>query len=119
MRWRGFLSIVMLWLTFAALHDITLDNAQSFPAGYRMLAVSAAWFVTMALYLGVRRHRVAAITSLVLTALGVMACWDLPHHGAPPSMFNYLVWVPMFWFLGLAIWMLVAPRRTPASVSAV
>ena len=106
MRWRGALSLVLLWLTFAALHDITLDNAPAFPLEYTMLVVSGAWFVTLALYLLVQRHAVAGLVSLSVIALGIVGCWDLPHHGASPSVLNYMVWAPILWFVGIALRML-------------
>ena len=103
----------MLWLTFAALHDITLDNGTTFKGEYTMLVVSAAWFATAALYLAMRLHRPLAGVSSALIALGVAACLDLPHYGAPPSTLNYLVWVPMVWFFGVAIWMITARSAPP------
>lgn len=108
MRWRGIFSLVVLWLTFAALHDITLDNGTSFTGEYTLLVVSGAWFTTVALFLAVRLHRRLAAASLALVALGLAACWSLPHYGAPPSLLNYLAWVPMLWFFGVAVWMISA-----------
>jgi hypothetical protein len=113
MRWRGGVSVVVLWLTYAALHDITLDNGLTFRVEYSMLVVAAGWFAALGAHLLASEHRWAAAVSLALLALGVAACWDLPHHGAPPSLLNQLAWIPLLWFFGLAIWMLVARRGAP------
>lgn len=115
MRWRGGVSLVLLWLTFAALHDITFDNAPAFPLEYGILIASGFWFTSLGSHLLGLGHTAAAGMSFLAVTLGLVACWALPHHGAPPSVQNHLAWVPLVWFTGLALRMLVLPWRTGAS----
>jgi hypothetical protein len=109
MRWRGCLSIVVLLLTWAALDDITTDNADAFPLEYTLLVLAGIWFGAVAAYLLGRRNTVVGIISAVAVVTGVIAFWSLPHHYAPGSWVNQLGWFPLAWFLALAVGMLVRP----------
>jgi hypothetical protein len=109
MRWRGCLSFVVLLLTWAALDDITTDNANSFPVEYALLVLSGIWFGSVAAYLLGRRSAVAGIISVVAVVTGVVAFWSLPHHYAPGSWVNQLGWFPIAWFLGVAVRMALRP----------
>jgi hypothetical protein len=119
MRWRGCLSFVVLLLTWAALHDITVDNDDSFTFEYTLLVLSGGWFGSVAAYLLGRRHTVAGITSVVAVVIGVVAFWSLPHHHAAGSWVNELGWFPPVWFFALAVRAAVRPwsARTPAATS--
>jgi len=114
MRLRGGVSLVVLYLTWAALHDITLDNAQTFPLEYSFLVLSGVWFVSVALRLLGQGHRLEAVVSLLAVAVGLAACWNLPHHGAPASWMNQLAWFSVLWFFVLTLRLLLFPPRAGA-----
>ncbi len=114
MRWTGGASVVVLYLTWAALHDITRDNADTFPLEYSLLVVSAIWFTSVALRLLGRGHRAEGAITLLAVAIGVVACWSLPHHQVLPSMLNQLVWISLAWFFVLTLRLLLFPPRTAA-----
>ncbi len=110
MRWRGGVSVVVLLLTWAALDDITTDNANSFPFEYSLLVLSGIWFGSVAVYLLGRRRALAGVTSAAAVAVGVVAYWSLPHHHAPASWVNQLGLFPLAWFLVLTVRMIAFPR---------
>jgi hypothetical protein len=118
-RWRGCLSFVVLFLTWAALDDITTDNANSFPVEYALLVFSGTWFGSVAAHLIGRRHTLAGITSALAVATGVVAFWSLPHHYAPASWVNQLGWFPLAWFFALTVRMAFRPwSNTTVAVTA-
>lgn len=112
MRWRGVVSILWLLLSWAALDDIATDNADSFPLEYSALMLAGVWFTALGAWLIVKQRTVAGICSLLAVALGIVACWSLPHHYQPPSWINSLGYVTLAWFVGIALWLVSggAPR---------
>lgn len=109
MRIWGVLSLGVLLMTWLAGDDITTDNARTFPLEYTVLALAGMWFAALGVVL-VRRGRTGAgVASLAAVGLGVAACWGLPHHYGPFSPLNYLVYVTLAWFLGLAIRLVARP----------
>lgn len=111
MRARGAVSLVALALSWLALDDITTDNASAFPLEYGFLVVAGVWFAALGAWLAAKGHPVAGGVSLAAVAIGVAAFWSLPHHHAPPSGLNYLGYLPLAWFFGLAIRLLAARHR--------
>lgn len=112
MRWRGAVSL-MWWLSsWAALDDITTDNATgAFVPENTVLVLAGLWFVALAAWLLATRRWLAGIFSLLAVAVGIAAFWSLPHHYQPLSLLNHLGYVPVAWFLGMSGWLLVARRR--------
>jgi hypothetical protein len=53
----GLISLAALFLAYAALDDITTDNATSFPVEYTLLIACAAWFAFLAARMIRRRYR--------------------------------------------------------------
>ncbi|MFO7691448.1 MAG: hypothetical protein R6V57_00025 [Vicinamibacterales bacterium] len=111
MRGRGTVSLAVLAFSWLALDDITTDNANEFPLEYTMLVLAGVWFVLLGAWLVAKRRTVAGICSLAAVAIGVAAFWSLPHHYQPPSLVNNLGYVPLAWFLGVAIWLLTSRAR--------
>jgi hypothetical protein len=66
------------------------------------------WFTALGVSLVAKRPSFVGISSLVAVGLGVVAFWSLPHHYQPPSLINYLGYVPLAWFVGLTVWLLAA-----------
>jgi hypothetical protein len=114
MRGSGAVSLVVLLFSWLALDDMTTDNATRFPLEYGMLVLAGAWFAVLGGRLIAKRRVPAGVCSLMAVAIGVSACWDLPHHYEPGSLVNRLGYVPLVWFLGLAIRLVARPL--PASV---
>ena len=114
MRERGALSLIVLLLSWLALDDITTDNANDFPLGSTILVSAGTWSTALGVSLVSKRRSFAGISSLVAVGLGVVAFWSLPHHYQPPSLINYLGYVPLAWFAGLTVWLLAARVRTAA-----
>jgi hypothetical protein len=108
----GIASILLLVLAWAALDDITTDNATEFVPEYSILAVCGIWFTAVAVWLLVRRRALTGIISLIAVALAVVAFSSLPHHYGPASPINYSGLLSLGWFLALAMWM--AARRGSA-----
>jgi hypothetical protein len=108
MRGRGAVSLIVLLLLWLALDDITTDNANAFPLEYTILVLAGVWFVALGVSLVAKRRYLLALVSLLAVGLGVVAFWALPHHHQPPSPINYLGYVPLAWFVGLAVWLLAA-----------
>jgi len=106
MRWMGATSLPVLLLTWAV-DDITTGIEPSFVGEYTLLVLSGIWFAVTAGWLMWRRS-VLGLASLAAVAVGVLACWSLPHRGELPTAINLLGWIPILWFLALAVWMLVA-----------
>jgi len=114
MRWRGVVSILLLALAWAALDDITTDNATgAFVPEYSILVVCGMWFTGVAVWLLFRRRLVLGTASLIGVAVAVIAFWSLPHHYLPPSPENYLGLVSLAWFLALAIWLVARRSGAP------
>ena len=111
MRGRGAVSLVLLVLSWLALDDITTDNANEFPLEYTILVSAGIWFAALGVALVARRRFFAGTSSLVAVALGVAAFWSLPHHYQPASPVNLLGYLPLAWFLGVAIWLLASRAR--------
>jgi peptidoglycan/LPS O-acetylase OafA/YrhL len=111
MRARGAFSLLALILSWLALDDITTDNAVEFPLEYAILIAAGMWFVALGAWLIAKRRWVAGAFSLVAVAIGVVAFWSLPHRSQPPSLVNYFGYLPLAWFLGLAIWLLATRGR--------
>jgi peptidoglycan/LPS O-acetylase OafA/YrhL len=116
MRGRGTVSLILLSLSWLALDDITTDSAHAFPLEYAILVTAGMWFAVLGASLIVQARLLMGICSLLAVALGVVACWSLPHHYQPPSPINYLGFVPLAWFLGLAVWLLLAGPIRPDAV---
>jgi hypothetical protein len=113
MRWRGVGSLLLLVLAWLALDDITTDDSTGrFLPEYSLLVICGIWFTGLAGWLLARGRVLLGLGSLVAVALAVVAFWSLPHHYAPLSVLNYLGYVPIAWFLLLAIWLIAA--RSPA-----
>ena len=107
MRGQGIVSLVLLVLAWLAIDDITTDNATGgFVPEYSMLVLCGLWFAALAVWLLLRQRVRLAGTSAAAVALGVVACWSLPHHYAPPTWVNQLGLLPIAWFLGLAIFLI-------------
>ena len=111
MRGRGALSLVFLVLSWLALDDITTDNANEFPLEYAILVAAGIWFAALGASLIAMRRVLAGIFSLAAVAAGVAAFWSLPHHYQPASFLNLLGFVPLAWFLGLAVWLVAGRAR--------
>jgi len=58
-----------------------------------------------------RRRAVPGIASLLAVVAGLAAFSSLPHRGMTPSTVNYLGYIPVVWFLGLAIWLIASRSR--------
>lgn len=114
MRWRGAISIVWLLLSWAALDDITTDNANSFPLEYSILIAAGMWFAALGVWLLLNRRTLSGVCSIVALALGMVAFTSLPHHYQPATFTNLLGYVPVAWFLGITVWLLAAAERRPA-----
>jgi hypothetical protein len=112
MRGRGAVSLIWRLLSWLALDDITTDSADEFPLEYAILVTAGIWFAVLSASLIVQARFLTGICSLVAVALGVVAFWSLPHHYQPPSPINYLGYVPLAWFLGLAVWLLARRSRS-------
>ena len=115
MRGSGAVSLVVLLFSWLALDDITTDNATRFPLEYAILVLAGAWFAALGGRLIAKRRVLAGVCSLMAVAIGVAAFWDLSHHYEPPSLVNRLGYVPLLWFLGLAIQLVARPL--PAALS--
>jgi len=115
MRGRGVVSILFWLLSWAALDDITTDTANEFPVEYTLLLLAGLWFAGLGVSLIAARRWFTGVFSLVAVAVGVVAFWSLPHHYGPLSFVNYFGFIPVLWFLGLAVW-LIAARRRPATL---
>ena len=118
MRGRGVVSILFWLLSWAALDDITTDTANAFPVEYTLLLLAGMWFAGVGVSLIAARRWLTGTFSIVAVAVGVVAFWSLPHHYGPASFVNQLGWIPVLWFLGLAVWMLAARRRATAPATA-
>jgi hypothetical protein len=118
MRGYGAVSLIVLLFSWLALDDITTDNANEFPLEYTILVVAAVWFAVLGGTLIARRRLCAGVASLVAVAIGVAACWSLPHHYQPPSLLNYVGYLPLAWFLGLAVWLVAGRMRAAAAGTA-
>ena len=82
---------------------------------YTILVSAGTWFTALGVSLvSKRRSPLRVSRSLVAVGLGVVAFWSLPHHYQPPSLINYLGYVPLAWFAGLTVWLLAARVRTAA-----
>lgn len=114
MRVRGAVSVLFWLLSWAALDDITTDTANTFVVEYTLLLLAGIWFAGLGISLIVAARWFTGVFSLVAVAAGVVAFWSLPHHYGPASLVNQLGWIPVLWFLGLAVWLIAARRRTPA-----
>ncbi len=110
MRWRGATSIVWLVLSWAALDDITTDNATSFPLEYGILIGAGIWFAALGVWLLVKRRTLSGACSILAVALGLLAFRSLPHHYQPASFVNLLGYASLAWFLGTTVWLLAAPE---------
>lgn len=108
MRWMGLMSALVLFVTWAALDDITTGNETDFAAEYAFLLLSGLWYAGTSVWLMVRRHRMLGAASLAAVAVGVLACWSLPHRGEPVRAVNLLGWISLVWFLALSAWLLTA-----------
>ena len=114
MRGRGVLSLVLLLASCLALDDITTDNANAFPLEYGILIAAGIWYLALGVWLLARQRVCAGRLSLAAVAIGMVAFWSLPHHYQTPSFINNLGCVPLAWFMGLSIWLLVARVQPPA-----
>jgi len=105
----GVLTLAIVALAFAALDDITADNATSFPVEYFCLLVSACWCLLLVARLA--RTKRVVLGGLSFLLLGV-AIWGqrLIGPGTVPS------WQPEYvatvsalcWFLGLSLFLVVS-----------
>jgi len=105
----GVLSLGVLLMTWLAGDDITTDNANQFPLEYTILVLAGLWFAVLGGRLIAKRRILAGVCSLMAVAIGVAACWDLPHHYQPPSLVNRAGYGVLLWFLGLATWLVARP----------
>jgi hypothetical protein len=114
----GLLSLVALFLVFAAFDDITTDRSTSFRAEYTALVLCAAWFLAVALrLLSVHRTVLGAIS---LVALGA-ALWGQRGIGpgiTPGFWPEYVATTAAcVWFLVLAIVLIWLGRRHAPAIS--
>ena len=109
MRGMGAGSLVVLLFAWLALDDITTDNANQFPLEYGILVLAGVWFAVLGGRLIAKRRILAGVCSLMAVAIGVAACWNLPHHYQPPSLVNRAGYGVLLWFLGLATWLVARP----------
>jgi hypothetical protein len=114
MRGFGAVSLAVLLVSWLALDDLTTDNANAFPLEYTILVLAGAWFAALGGWLIIQRRVLAGVCSLIAVAAGVVAFWSLPHHYQPPSPVNRFGYVPLAWFLGLAVWLAAGRMRVAA-----
>ncbi|MFB3853541.1 MAG: hypothetical protein ACE148_06910 [Vicinamibacterales bacterium] len=118
MRGRGAISVLFWLLSWAALDDITTDNATTFEVEYAFLVLAGVWFAAVGVWLIAAGRRFTGVFSLVAVALAFVAFRSLPHHYGTMSVVNQLGFVPLLWFLGLAMWMLASHEQSAAPSAA-
>ena len=112
------LSFVVLLFAFGAFDDITTDNDTSFAVEYAMLALGAAWFVSLAVRLLRLGYRMLGIASLAALAGALWGQRAIGQGITPVFWPGYLATAGAFlWFLVLAISLLVLAARSWASTS--
>jgi hypothetical protein len=97
------ITVVALLLVYAAVDDITTDNATTFRVEYTLLVVCAGWllFVVWSLIRG--GHRTLGAISFVALAGGLWAQRAIRPHMAPGLRPEHIVIVTAYiWFWALA-----------------
>lgn len=113
----GVLSLVAVFLAFAAFDDITTDNATSFRVEYTFLAFCAAWFLAVAVRLLLAHHRVLGWISLGALGAAIFGLRGMAPGITPGLWLEYLATAgALVWFLALAIVLLWLGRRLPPEV---
>lgn len=115
----SFVSLVAVYLAWAAFHDITQGEADV-TTEYVALCLCAAWFAYLGTSLILHHHGVLGRASLVALALAVWGQQDIGAGTRASWSPSYLATiVPFLWFLALTVVLAVlgwrAPRQREAS----
>lgn len=95
-------TLTVVALAFAALDDITTDNATSFPLERTALVACAAWFAVVAWRLARERHRLLGGLSFGILAMAALV-QPAVGPGMDPWRFEYLATLgALVWFVMLA-----------------
>jgi hypothetical protein len=106
------ITIVVLLLVFAAVDDITTDNATAFPVEYSMLLVSAAWLAFVTARLWRSNHRMLGGVSALALVASVWAQRAIRPGNTPDLWPEYIVMMAVYvWFWALAIGLFWLGRR--------
>jgi hypothetical protein len=105
----GVITAVVLVLVFAALDDITTDNATAFPMEYSILIISGGWLLYVIARLWRSGHRVLGTVSALALVVGVWAQRALVFDVMPGLWTEYVVLLVAylwFWVLsGALLWL--------------
>ena len=108
----GVITAVVLVLVFAALDDITTDNATAFPMEYSFLIISVGWLLYVVARLLRSGHRVLGTVSALALVVGVWAQRALVFDVMPGLWTEYVILlVAYLWFWVLAGALLWLGRR--------
>lgn len=99
-------TVIAVLVAFAALDDITTDNALSFPLERLALVGCAVWFLRVAWRLWQQDQRVLGAMSCGLVVLAVVVHPTIGQ-GALPAQFVYLAWAGYLATIGALAWFLV------------
>jgi Family of unknown function (DUF6064) len=108
----GVVTLAAVFLAYAAIDDITTDDAPSFTAEYAVLILCAVWGLVLTAGLFLSRKQLAGIVSLVLLLAAVGAQRAI----APGSLAvlqpeHIAMALSLVWFLGLSIVILILGFR--------
>ena len=104
---QGLISLFLLALAWAALDDITTDNATTFAFEYLCLIGIAAWFFSLFARFVMRGHRILGFTMTALLVATTVAIVILPPRGEPlPAWQPRLVYLAFAIYLVLSAWLI-------------
>src|SRR5688572_29205196 len=107
------ITLVVLFLVYAAFDDITTDNATSFRVEYTFLVGCAGWLVFVAWSLHRGGHRALGVASFIALASAVWAQYAIGPGMLPGLRPEYVVMIAAYcWFLVLTGAMLWLAWRT-------
>ena len=104
----GIITIVAVILAFAALDDITTDNATSFVVERTLLVICTMWFAHVSLRTRRRGRRALGNVSIGLTVAFALAQTTIGQGTVPSRWVEYLVALgTLVWFAilaGILVW---------------